>query len=56
MLIFSYLVFDVDEPSLNYVVDNRRTKTNRRQMLREAYKPADFNFALVYIENLALHN
>jgi PD-(D/E)XK endonuclease len=43
-----------DEPSLNYVVDNRRTKTNRRQMLREAYKPADFNFALVYIENLDL--
>ncbi|MEH2061777.1 MAG: group I intron-associated PD-(D/E)XK endonuclease [Nostoc sp.] len=43
-----------DEPSGNYVVDNRRTKTNRRQMLREAYKPADFNFALVYIENLDL--
>ncbi|MGJ5628810.1 group I intron-associated PD-(D/E)XK endonuclease [Nostoc sp. CALU 1950] len=43
-----------DEPSGNYVVDNRRTKTNRRQMLREAYTPADFNFALVYIENLDL--
>ncbi|MEH2111764.1 group I intron-associated PD-(D/E)XK endonuclease [Nostoc sp.] len=43
-----------DEPSGNYVVDNRRTKTNRRQMLRVAYNPADFNFALVYIENLDL--
>jgi hypothetical protein len=43
-----------DEPSGNYVVDNRRTKTNRRLMLREAYKPSDFDFALVYIENLDL--
>ncbi|MFW9258563.1 endonuclease [Nostoc sp. KVJ20] len=43
-----------DKPSGNYVVDNRRTKTNRRQMLREAYTLADFNFALVYIENLDL--
>jgi len=38
----------------NYVVDNRRTKTNRRFMLREAYKPSDFDFALVYIEQLDL--
>lgn len=31
-----------DEPSGNYVADNRRTKTNRRQlMLREAYKRSD---------------
>ncbi|MBV9085817.1 MAG: hypothetical protein JOZ62_24345 [Acidobacteriaceae bacterium] len=29
-------------PSQNYVVDNRRTKTNRRQMIREAYRPSDF--------------
>lgn len=43
-----------DQPSGNYVVDNRRTKTNRRLMVREAYKPADFHFALVYIENLDL--
>jgi hypothetical protein len=28
-----------DGPSGNYVVDNRRTKTNRRVMVREAYKP-----------------
>lgn len=43
-----------DQPSGNYVVDNRRTKTNRRLMLREAYKPTDFDFALVYIEKLDL--
>lgn len=30
-----------DEPSGNYVADNRRTKTNRRLMLREAYKRSD---------------
>ncbi len=43
-----------DEPSGNYVVDNRRTKTNRRQMVREAYSLWDFDFALVYIEALDL--
>lgn len=43
-----------DEPSGNYVVDNRRTKTNRRLMIREAYKQSDFEFALVYIEKLDL--
>ncbi|MEO7002056.1 MAG: group I intron-associated PD-(D/E)XK endonuclease [Ktedonobacterales bacterium] len=41
-----------DGPSGNYVVDNRRTKTNRRIMIREAYLPDDFDFALVYIEDL----
>ncbi|MBD2388244.1 group I intron-associated PD-(D/E)XK endonuclease [Cylindrospermum sp. FACHB-282] len=44
----------LDEPCGNYVVDNRRTKTNRRIMLREVYKAADFDFALVYIENIDL--
>ena len=38
-----------DIPSQNFVVDNRRTKTNRRQMVREEYKPTDFDFALVYL-------
>ena len=38
-----------DNPSRNYVVDNRRTKTNRRSMIRDVYKPTDFDFALVYI-------
>jgi hypothetical protein len=36
----------------NYVVDNRRTKTNRRTMIRDAYKPSDFDFALVYVSEL----
>ncbi|MBI2646635.1 MAG: endonuclease [Deltaproteobacteria bacterium] len=39
----------LDESSLNYVVDNRRTKTNRRNMIRESYQLSDFDFALVYI-------
>jgi hypothetical protein len=43
-----------DEPSANYVVDNRRTKTNRRIMIRDVYKLSDFDFALVYVENLDL--
>ncbi|HKQ30560.1 MAG TPA: group I intron-associated PD-(D/E)XK endonuclease [Burkholderiales bacterium] len=33
----------------NYVVDNRRTKTNRRIMVRKRYSHADFDFALVYL-------
>jgi hypothetical protein len=40
-----------DEPSQNYVVDNRRTKTNRRFMVRDVYKVSDFDFALVYLQN-----
>lgn len=34
----------------NYVVDNRRTKTNRRVMKRENYGPTDFDFAFLYID------
>jgi PD-(D/E)XK endonuclease len=36
------------------VVDNRRTKTNRRVMLREVYQLTDFDFALAYVEPLDL--
>lgn len=43
-----------DAPSGNYVIDNRRTKTNRRRMLREAYSATDFDFALAYIEEIDL--
>ena len=43
-----------DAPSGNYVVDNRRTKTNRRTMIRENYQSTDFDFALAYIESLDL--
>ena len=38
-----------DKSRGNYVVDNRRTKTNRRVMLREEYSPSDFDFALAYL-------
>src|SRR3990172_324112 len=38
-----------NEPRGNYVVDTRRTKTNRRFMVRNAYDPRDFDFALVYM-------
>ncbi len=41
-----------DEAKKNYVVDNRRTKTNRRVMKREAYSSNDFDFAILYIEDL----
>ena len=43
-----------DEPSGNYVVDNRRTKTNRREMVRSNYALSDFDFALVYLAELDL--
>ncbi len=36
----------------NYVIDTRRTKTNRRQMLRELYSSSDFDFAVAYIEEI----
>ena len=62
------LVFDVDGTLVkiqvkaawydsrtdNYVVDNRRTKTNRRHMLRSSYQVTDFDFALVFLEDLDL--
>jgi len=35
-----------------YVVDVRRTKTNRRVMKREKYKNDDFEYAIVYIDEL----
>ena len=35
-----------------YNVDSRRTKTNRRKMLRSRYAKGDFDFAMLYIEDL----
>jgi hypothetical protein len=35
-----------------YNVDSRRTKTNRRRMLRKRYGKSDFDFAVLYIEDL----
>jgi hypothetical protein len=40
-----------DKRTGHYVVDNRRIKTNRRFMVRDVYKPSDFDFALVYLED-----
>jgi hypothetical protein len=41
-----------DEGRKNFVVDTRRTKTNRRQMIRQNYSPTDFDFAIIYIQDL----
>lgn len=41
-----------DKKKGNFVVDVRRTKTNRRQMLRMAYNSNDFDFAILYIQEL----
>lgn len=38
-----------DESKKNYVVDVRRTKTNRRRMVRSVYTESDFDFAILYI-------
>ena len=60
------LIFDVGGPLLriqvksawfnpkthNYVVDTRRTKTNRRVMKRAFYAVSDFDFASVYLPAL----
>ena len=42
----------VDAKRQNYVVDNRRTKTNRRVMIRENYEVKDFDFDVIFIEEL----
>ena len=60
------LVFDVDgklvkiqvksawfnDKAKNFIVESRRTKTNRREMIRSHYKSSDFDFALIYIEDI----
>jgi hypothetical protein len=43
-----------DQPSGNYVVDTRRTKTNRRVMVRDLYCQTDFDFALVFLPDCNL--
>ncbi len=35
-----------------YVIDVRRTKTNRRRMLRQRYNADDFDFAIIYLAGL----
>lgn len=41
-----------DQRKENYVIDNRRTKTNRRSMKRSNYDDKDFDFAIGYINEL----
>ena len=36
----------------SYIVDNRRTKTNRRRMMRSPYENGDFDFAILHIDDL----
>lgn len=43
-----------DESRGNYVIDTRRTKTNRRHMLRSTYSSIDFDFAIAFIEALGI--
>jgi len=35
-----------------YIVDGRRTRTNRRRMLRKHYSADDFDFAIIYLADL----
>lgn len=41
-----------DAGKCNYVVDNRRTKTNRRNMVRSPYRAEDFDFAILCIDEI----
>lgn len=41
-----------DDKKENYVVDNRRTRTNRREMQRANYQEKDFDHAILYIPTL----
>jgi hypothetical protein len=41
-----------DKVKNNYVVDVRRTKTNRRKILRDVYSISDFDFAVIFLEDL----
>ena len=43
-----------DQRKENYVVDVRRTKTNRQVMKRSNYEQDDFDFAILYIEDLGV--
>ncbi|HEX3099824.1 MAG TPA: group I intron-associated PD-(D/E)XK endonuclease [Patescibacteria group bacterium] len=38
----------------NFCIDVRRTKTNRRQMLRSLYTNQDFDFALIYLAEIRI--
>ncbi len=38
-----------------YIVDNRRTRTNRRAMVRALYRCEDFDYAILFIESLDIY-
>ena len=38
----------------NYCIDVRRTKTNRRKMVRSLYRDKDFDFAMVYLSEIRI--
>jgi len=40
-----------DKKKRMFSVDARRTKTNRRRMVRERYSRDDFDFAVIYIDD-----
>ena len=41
-----------DKSKSIYSVDCRRTKTNRRRMIRQRYSKDDFDFAMIYLDDL----
>lgn len=41
-----------DKKAKCYAIDARRTKTNRRHMLRQYYNADDFDFAIIYLADL----
>ena len=41
-----------DQRKENFVVDNRRTQTNRKTIKRSPYNSTDFDFAALYIDEL----
>jgi len=41
-----------NEKNKCYFVDTRRTKTNRRRMIRKRYTKDDFDFAVIYLADL----
>ncbi len=43
-----------DKKAKCFVVDVRRTKTNRRRMLRQRYNADDFDFAIIYLAELGV--
>ena len=43
-----------DTKGASYVIDARRTKTNRREMVRDYYSESDFDFLIAYIEDFGI--